>query len=211
MAKEIIGQYENAFNSTKIGNDLNTKLSVITEKMENLRKAEKAERIAKVSEVMENVKIGKISKYKENEFIGKVVSEVMAKYEDLNNKLIAEKVSVKSEIANAYKSYTQKIKSNDAWNNLVCRKATPKLLKSMLNRNGATERQMELDLHGCLTESGKQNRFCFPIESMEVLGWINRIGSGNIGDAKVCRLTDEGKRQLDYYEKYGMFDCSKIA
>lgn len=210
MAKDIIGQYEESFNQTKIGKDLNKKLSVILDKMEESRLKEKEERVAEVFKVMENRRNGKISEREESEQIRLLTINIMSKYEDSNRKLLRESISVKNEIQDAIGNYAKKCESNNAWNNLVRRKATPKLLESMLNRNGATEMQMELDLHGCLSESGKQNRFCFPIESMETLGWIKRVGSGTIGDAKVCSLTDEGKRQLDFYNKYKTFDGSNI-
>lgn len=209
MAKDIIG-YEESFNQTKIGKDLNKKLSSIFDKMEELRNAEKKERVAEVFKVMENRRKGQITEKQESEQIHTLTISIMAKYEDSNRKLLNESISVKNEIKDAIGLFAKKCESNNAWKNLVRRKATPKLLESMLNRNGATEMQMELDLHGCLSESGKQNRFCFPIESMETLGWIKRVGSGTIGDAKVCHLTDEGKRQLDFYKKYKTFDGSNI-
>jgi hypothetical protein len=46
---------------------------------------------------------------------------------------------------------------------------------------------------------------------LETLGWIVRDGSGNSGDALISSITDEGKRQIDFYERFGKFDSSMVA
>lgn len=208
MAKDIIGQYAEPFKATKLGSELNTKLSVILGKMEENRKAEKAERIAEVAKAMERRRNGEISESEESELISKATVSVMNKYANESRKLFAEQVSVQTEIENAIKAYAQKIESNDAWNRIHTLKVTPKILNA-LSKKGTTEYNLELEIYGEVRT--KQNRIDFELFRMETLGWIDRKGSGTVGDAMICNLTDEGKRQLDYYNKHKMFDCSKVA
>ena len=87
-------------------------------------------------------------------------------------------------------------------------KDLPKILNE-LSKNGTTEYNLELAIYGEVRT--KQNRIDFELFRMETLGWIDRKGSGTVGDAMICNLTDEGKRQLDFYNQYGMFDSSKVA
>ena len=133
----------------------------------------------------------------------KADKEVAMKYADrLEN--------AKKNYADALQNFTKKVEGNNAWNDIAHRKDAPKILENLEKSvNGLTEDGMEIAIHDEIL--GKQNRYSFPIQSMEKLGWLTRTGSGNPGDAKVSHLTDEGKRQLDYFRKYKMFDASNIA
>lgn len=176
------------------------------------------------NEMKAELRVNRIAYKKECESLegkGYDIPRLNRYYEQANNtRLKADKeVTVKyaDRLANAKKNYedalqnfTKKVEGNAAWNDIAHRKDAPKMLECLAKSvNGMTEDGLEIAIHNEIL--GKQNRYSFPIQSMEKLGWLVRTGTGTVGDAMVSHLTTEGKRQLDYFKKYKMFDASNIV
>lgn len=124
-------------------------------------------------------------------------------------KILADIKDLKSEKENAIKVYAEKIEGNDAWNWVSHRAYCSGVLRILRDSGRMTEFELEKVWYG--NGEAKQNRLCFPLKYLETLGWIVRDGSGNSGDALISSITDEGKRQIDFYERFGKFDSSMIA
>jgi hypothetical protein len=204
--KDIIGTYGKSFNDTPKGKELSDIIVKIESEIKMEEKLHKEEYKKALALVDPSWSI---------ERKNRAYAEIAKKRCDADSQSykarVTELVNAKENYANAIKAYAEKIEGNDAWNDLIHRKDAIKMLKVIDSESGATELTMELGIHGCQSDSGKQNRYCMPIQCMETLGWIVRDGSGKIGDAKVSRITDEGKRQIEFYERFGMFDSSKVA
>lgn len=203
--------YENAFNESVKGQSFFKKMA----DLENKVKVAKRPYIKEYKKGMENVE-------RQAALYGWGCQKINEKYSELNriknvgikndetiNSLLKEIESLKAEKSNAVRIYIKSVKSNEAWNDIIHRKDAIKMLRVLSEKN-ATELELEIAIHGCQSDSAKQNRYCMPIQSMEKLNWIKRDGSGKSKDAKVSSITDEGLRQMDFFDKNGFFDDSNI-
>lgn len=124
-------------------------------------------------------------------------------------KILADIENLKAEKQNAIKAYAEKIEGNEAWNGIRTRKRAFAILNAIAS-GSYTESELEdlvyekTEIKAC--ELGQ--RLGFPIKYFNALGWITR---DNLGHDATHHITDEGKRQLDFYNQYGMFDSSKVA
>lgn len=124
----------------------------------------------------------------------------------LSQPLTDELKKIKGEKKIALDLYVQKVQGNDCWNDLVHRKAAPKIL-AHLEKNGAkTEVQLVDEIKG--KSDHVYSQYCYPLFDMEKLGWIERDGSGTVGDQRLCKLTDLGKKQLESFRKNKKFDIN---
>ena len=201
--KDIIETYGKSFNDTPKGKELSGIIAKIESEIRMEEKIHKEESKKALALVDPSWSI---------ERKNRAYSEIAKKRCDADSQSfkarVSELVNAKENYANALKSFAEKIESNEAWNRIHTLKVTPKILNE-LSKNGTTEYNLELAIYGEVRT--KQNRIDFELFRMETLGWIDRKGSGTVGDAMICNLTDEGKRQLDFYNQYGMFDSSKVA
>lgn len=111
-----------------------------------------------------------------------------------------------AEQKNAREKYVDMVQNNECWNDLIHRKVAPKIL-GHLEKNGAkTEVQLVDELKGGSEHIYSQ--YCYPLFDMEKLGWIVREGSGKVGDQRLCKLTDLGRKQLEMFRKNKSFDIS---
>jgi hypothetical protein len=121
----------------------------------------------------------------------------------------SELLDAKENYSNALKSYAEKIEGNEAWNGIRTRKRAFAILNAIAS-GSYTESELEnlvykkTEVKAC--ELGQ--RLGFPIKYFNALGWITR---DNLGHDATHHITDEGKRQLDFYERFGMFDSSMVA
>lgn len=201
--KDIIETYGKSFNDTPKGKELSGIIAKIESEIRMEEKIHKEESKKAIALVDPSWSI---------ERKNRAYSEIAKKRCDADSQSfkarVSELVNAKENYANALKSFAEKIEGNEAWNRIHTLKVTPKVLNE-LSKNCTTEYNLELAIYGEVRT--KQNRIDFELFRMETLGWIDRKGSGTVGDAMVCNLTDEGKRQLDFYNQYGMFDSSKVA
>lgn len=124
-------------------------------------------------------------------------------------KILADIENLKAEKKNAIKVYAEKIEGNEAWNGICHRKRSIKILNAIASGD-YTESELENLVYDKSEVKAHENgqRLGFPIKYLVTLGWIGR---DNVGNDATHFITEEGKRQIDFYERFGMFDSSMVA
>lgn len=202
--KDIIGTYGKSFNDTPKGKEL----SDIIEKIESEINSEKELHKKEYKKALASVDPSWSIERKNRAY-----SEIAKKRCDADSQSYkaraSELLDAKENYSNALKSYAEKIEGNEAWNGIRTRKRAFAILNAIAS-GSYTESELEnlvykkTEVKAC--ELGQ--RLGFPIKYFNALGWITR---DNLGHDATHHITDEGKRQLDFYERFGMFDSSMVA
>ena len=202
--KDIIGTYGKSFNDTPKGKELSDIILKIESEIKMEEKLHKEEYKKALALVDPSWSI---------ERKNRAYAEIAKKRCDADSQSykarVSELVNAKENYANAIKAYAEKIEGNDAWNGIRTRKRAFAILNAIAS-GSYTESELEnlvykkTEVKAC--ELGQ--RLGFPIKYFNALGWITR---DNLGHDATHHITDEGKRQLDFYNQYGMFDSSKVA
>lgn len=202
--KDIIGTYGKSFNDTPKGKELSDIIVKIESEIKMEEKLHKEEYKKALALVDPSWSI---------ERKNRAYSEIAKKRCDADSQSykarVTELVNAKENYANALKSFAEKIEGNEAWNGIRTRKRAFAILNAIAS-GSYTESELEnlvykkTEVKAC--ELGQ--RLGFPIKYFNALGWITR---DNLGHDATHHITDEGKRQLDFYNQYGMFDSSKVA
>lgn len=202
--KDIIGTYGKSFNDTPKGKELSDIIAKIESEIKMEKELHKEEYKKALASVDPSWSI---------ERKNRAYSEIAKKRCDADSQSYkaraSELLDAKENYSNALKSYAEKIEGNDAWNWVSHRAYCSGVLRILRDSGRMTEFELEKVWYG--NGEAKQNRLCFPLKYLETLGWIVRDGSGNSGDALISSITDEGKRQIDFYERFGKFDSSMVA
>lgn len=202
--KDIIETYGKSFNDTPKGKELSGIIAKIESEIRMEEKIHKEESKKALALVDPSWSI---------ERKNRAYSEIAKKRCDADSQSfkarVSELVNAKENYANALKSFAEKIEGNEAWNGIRTRKRAFAILNAIAS-GSYTESELEdlvykkTEIKAC--ELGQ--RLGFPIKYFNALGWITR---DNLGHDATHHITDEGKRQLDFYNQYGMFDSSKVA
>lgn len=202
--KDIIGTYGKSFNDTPKGKELSDIIVKIESEIKMEEKIHKEEYKKALALVDPSWSI---------ERKNRAYAEIAKKRCDADSQSykarVSELVNAKENYANALKAYAEKIEGNEAWNGIRTRKRAFAILNAIAS-GSYTESELEnlvykkTEVKAC--ELGQ--RLGFPIKYFNALGWITR---DNLGHDATHHITDEGKRQLDFYNQYGMFDSSKVA
>jgi hypothetical protein len=202
--KDIIGTYGKSFNDTPKGKELSDIILKIESEIKMEEKLHKEEYKKALALVDPSWSI---------ERKNRAYAEIAKKRCDADSQSykarVTELVNAKENYANAIKAYAEKIEGNEAWNGIRTRKRAFAILNAIAS-GSYTESELEnlvykkTEVKAC--ELGQ--RLGFPIKYFNALGWITR---DNLGHDATHHITDEGKRQLDFYNQYGMFDSSKVA
>lgn len=202
--KDIIGTYGKSFNDTPKGKELSDIIVKIESEIKMEEKLHKEEYKKALALVDPSWSI---------ERKNRAYAEIAKKRCDADSQSykarVSELVNAKENYANALKSFAEKIEGNEAWNGIRTRKRAFAILNAIAS-GSYTESELEnlvykkTEVKAC--ELGQ--RLGFPIKYFNALGWITR---DNLGHDATHHITDEGKRQLDFYNQYGMFDSSKVA
>jgi hypothetical protein len=202
--KDIIGTYGKSFNDTPKGKELSDIIVKIESEIKMEEKLHKEEYKKALALVDPSWSI---------ERKNRAYAEIAKKRCDADSQSykarVTELVNAKENYANAIKAYAEKIEGNEAWNGIRTRKRAFAILNAIAS-GSYTESELEnlvykkTEVKAC--ELGQ--RLGFPIKYFNALGWITR---DNLGHDATHHITDEGKRQLDFYNQYGMFDSSKVA
>ena len=202
--KDIIGTYGKSFNDTPKGKELSDIIAKIESEIKMEEKIHKEEYKKALALVDPSWSI---------ERKNRAYAEIAKKRCDADSQSykarVSELVNAKENYANALKSFAEKIEGNEAWNGIRTRKRAFAILNAIAS-GSYTESELEnlvykkTEVKAC--ELGQ--RLGFPIKYFNALGWITR---DNLGHDATHHITDEGKRQLDFYNQYGMFDSSKVA
>lgn len=202
--KDIIGTYGKSFNDTPKGKEL----SDIIEKIESEINSEKELHKKEYKKALASVDPSWSIERKNRAY-----SEIAKKRCDADSQSYkaraSELLDAKENYSNALKSYAEKIEGNEAWNGIRTRKRAFAILNAIAS-GSYTESELEnlvykkTEVKAC--ELGQ--RLGFPIKYFNALGWITR---DNLGHDATHHITDEGKRQLDFYERFGKFDSSMVA
>ena len=202
--KDIIGTYGKSFNDTPKGKELSDIIVKIESEIKMEEKLHKEEYKKALALVDPSWSI---------ERKNRAYAEIAKKRCDADSQSykarVTELVDAKENYANALKAYAEKIEGNEAWNGIRTRKRAFAILNAIAS-GSYTESELEnlvykkTEVKAC--ELGQ--RLGFPIKYFNALGWITR---DNLGHDATHHITDEGKRQLDFYNQYGMFDSSKVA
>jgi hypothetical protein len=202
--KDIIGTYGKSFNDTPKGKELSDIIVKIESEIKMEEKIHKEEYKKALALVDPSWSI---------ERKNRAYAEIAKKRCDADSQSykarVTELVNAKENYANAIKAYAEKIEGNEAWNGIRTRKRAFAILNAIAS-GSYTESELEnlvykkTEVKAC--ELGQ--RLGFPIKYFNALGWITR---DNLGHDATHHITDEGKRQLDFYNQYGMFDSSKVA
>ena len=202
--KDIIETYGKSFNDTPKGKELSGIIAKIESEIRMEEKIHKEESKKALALVDPSWSI---------ERKNRAYSEIAKKRCDADSQSfkarVSELVDAKENYANALKSFAEKIEGNEAWNGIRTRKRAFAILNAIAS-GSYTESELEgltykkTEIKAC--ELGQ--RLGFPIKYFNALGWITR---DNLGHDATHHITDEGKRQLDFYNQYGMFDSSKVA
>jgi hypothetical protein len=202
--KDIIGTYGKSFNDTPKGKELSDIIVKIESEIKMEEKLHKEEYKKALALVDPSWSI---------ERKNRAYAEIAKKRCDADSQSykarVTELVNAKENYANALKSFAEKIEGNEAWNGIRTRKRAFAILNAIAS-GSYTESELEnlvykkTEVKAC--ELGQ--RLGFPIKYFNALGWITR---DNLGHDATHHITDEGKRQLDFYNQYGMFDSSKVA
>lgn len=202
--KDIIGTYGKSFNDTPKGKELSDIIVKIESEIKMEEKIHKEEYKKALALVDPSWSI---------ERKNRAYAEIAKKRCDADSQSykarVSELVNAKENYANALKSFAEKIEGNEAWNGIRTRKRAFAILNAIAS-GSYTESELEnlvykkTEVKAC--ELGQ--RLGFPIKYFNALGWITR---DNLGHDATHHITDEGKRQLDFYNQYGMFDSSKVA
>ena len=202
--KDIIGTYGKSFNDTPKGKELSDIIVKIESEIKMEEKLHKEEYKKALALVDPSWSI---------ERKNRAYAEIAKKRCDADSQSykarVTELVNAKENYANALKAYAEKIEGNEAWNGIRTRKRAFAILNAIAS-GSYTESELEnlvykkTEVKAC--ELGQ--RLGFPIKYFNALGWITR---DNLGHDATHHITDEGKRQLDFYNQYGMFDSSKVA
>ena len=202
--KDIIGTYGKSFNDTPKGKELSDIIVKIESEIKMEEKLHKEEYKKALALVDPSWSI---------ERKNRAYAEIAKKRCDADSQSykarVTELVNAKENYANALKAYAEKIEGNEAWNGIRTRKRAFAILNAIAS-GAYTESELEnlvykkTEVKAC--ELGQ--RLGFPIKYFNALGWITR---DNLGHDATHHITDEGKRQLDFYNQYGMFDSSKVA
>lgn len=202
--KDIIGTYGKSFNGTPKGKELSDIIVKIESEIKMEEKIHKEEYKKALALVDPSWSI---------ERKNRAYAEIAKKRCDADSQSykarVTELVNAKENYANALKAYAEKIEGNEAWNGIRTRKRAFAILNAIAS-GSYTESELEnlvykkTEVKAC--ELGQ--RLGFPIKYFNALGWITR---DNLGHDATHHITDEGKRQLDFYNQYGMFDSSKVA
>lgn len=202
--KDIIGTYGKSFNDTPKGKELSDIIAKIESEIRMEEKLHKEEYKKALASVDPSWSI---------ERKNRAYSEIAKKRCDADSQSFkaraSELVDAKENYANALKCYAEKIEGNEAWNGIRTRKRAFAILNAIAS-GSYTESELEdlvykkTEIKAC--ELGQ--RLGFPIKYFNALGWITR---DNLGHDATHHITDEGKRQLDFYNQHGMFDSSKVA
>lgn len=202
--KDIIGTYGKSFNDTPKGKELSDIIVKIESEIKMEEKIHKEEYKKALALVDPSWSI---------ERKNRAYAEIAKKRCDADSQSykarVTELVNAKENYANALKSFAEKIEGNEAWNGIRTRKRAFAILNAIAS-GSYTESELEnlvykkTEVKAC--ELGQ--RLGFPIKYFNALGWITR---DNLGHDATHHITDEGKRQLDFYNQYGMFDSSKVA
>lgn len=202
--KDIIGTYGKSFNDTPKGKELSDTIAKIESEIEMEKELHKKEYKKALASVDPSWSI---------ERKNRAYSEIARKRCDADSQSykarVSELLDAKENYSNALKSYAEKIEGNEAWNWVSHRAYCSGVLRILRDSGRMTEFELEKVWYG--NGADKQNRLCFPLKYLETLGWIVRDGSGNSGDALISSITEEGKRQINFYERFGMFDSSMVA
>ena len=209
--KDIIGTYSDSFNATSKGQSFAKRMNDLEVALKNAKKPY----IIGYKRAMAKVD-------SDRKLFGWGLGKVNAKYAEINaqknfeikndvqiNKILADIENLKAEKQNAIKVYAEKIESNEAWNGICHRKRSIKILNAIASGD-YTESELENLVYDKSEVKAHENgqRLGFPIKYLVKLGWIGR---DNVGDNATHFITDEGKRQIDFYERFGMFDSSMVA
>ena len=202
--KDTIGTYGKSFNDTPKGKELSDIIAKIESEIEMERELHKKEYKKALALVDPSWSI---------ERKNRAYSEIARKRCDADSQSYkaraSELLDAKENYSNALKAYAEKIEGNEAWNGIRTRKRAFAILNAIAS-GSYTESELEdlvykkTEIKAC--ELGQ--RLGFPIKYFNALGWITR---DNLGHDATHHITDEGKRQLDFYNQYGMFDSSKVA
>lgn len=202
--KDTIGTYGKSFNDTPKGKELSDIIAKIESEIEMERELHKKEYKKALALVDPSWSI---------ERKNRAYSEIARKRCDADSQSYkaraSELLDAKENYSNALKSFAEKIEGNEAWNGIRTRKRAFAILNAIAS-GSYTESELEdlvykkTEIKAC--ELGQ--RLGFPIKYFNALGWITR---DNLGHDATHHITDEGKRQLDFYNQYGMFDSSKVA
>lgn len=202
--KDIIGTYGKSFNDTPKGKELSDTIAKIESEIKMEKELHKEEYKKALASVDPSWSI---------ERKNRAYSEIAKKRCDADSQSYkartSELLDAKENYANALKSYAEKIEGNEAWNGIRTRKRAFAILNAIAS-GSYTESELEnlvykkTEVKAC--ELGQ--RLGFPIKYFNALGWITR---DNLGHDATHHITDEGKRQIDFYERFGMFDSSMVA
>lgn len=202
--KDIIGTYGKSFNDTPKGKELSDIIAKIESEIKTEKELHKKEYKKALASVDPSWSI---------ERKNRAYSEIARKRCDADSQSYkaraTELLDAKENYSNALKSFAEKIEGNEAWNGIRTRKRAFAILNAIAS-GSYTESELEnlvykkTEIKAC--ELGQ--RLGFPIKYFNALGWITR---DNLGHDATHHITDEGKRQLDFYERFGMFDSSMVA
>lgn len=202
--KDIIGTYSDSFNGTQKGKELSDIIAKIESEIEMERNLHKVEYKKALASVNPSWSI---------ERKNRAYSEIAKKRCDADSQSYkaraTELVNAKENYASALKCYAEKIEGNEAWNGICHRKRSIKILNAIASGD-YTESELENLVYDKSEVKAHENgqRLGFPIKYLVKLGWIGR---DNVGNNATHFITDEGKRQIDFYERFGMFDSSMVA
>lgn len=202
--KDIIGTYGKSFNDTPKGKELSDIIAKIESEIKTEKELHKKEYKKALASVDPSWSI---------ERKNRAYSEIARKRCDADSQSYkaraTELLDAKENYSNALKSFAEKIEGNEAWNGIRTRKRAFAILNAIAS-GSYTESELEnlvykkTEIKAC--ELGQ--RLGFPIKYFNALGWITR---DNLGHDATHHITNEGKRQLDFYERFGMFDSSMVA
>lgn len=195
----------NAFGTTNTCRTLDEKISVLEQ--------EKIQKLKALS--LESwKKLDAWKKENEHSFASTTMFEQakMKKWDELHKQELASVKpeqdaidKLKAEKKQKQDAYVKMVQDNECWNDLVHRRIAPKILEH-LEKNGAkTEVQLVDELIGHPIDN-VYSRYCYPLFDMEKLNWIEREGSGTVGDQRLCKITELGKKQLQSFRTSKKFD-----
>lgn len=211
MAKDLIGTYSDSFKSTSKAKELAAKYA-------DLKKAYKDA----IEPYETAYKKGMAKVDADRNYFGFDLGWVNSKYSELNKirikgidgdvkvkEILASIENLREEKKKAIISYAKKIEGNEAWNGVCNRKRSIKILSTIAMGN-YTESELDRLVYDKSEIKANENgqRLGFPIKYFVALGWIGR---DNVGHNATHFITDEGKRQIEFYEKNGFFDSSNVA
>ena len=202
-------ELEELFESTE-GKDFYKRLNDLEKSLnraKNLYRREYDEGMELAKEELGTENLGRLQRRYDELF--KIMNKKINNDENIQ-KILSDIQNLKAEKELAKKEFVRVAKSQDYWKNLVGRQITPKILEQLeKNTQGMTELQLVDVLKGKLEDNqNPYSQFCYPLFYMDKLGWINRMGSGTVGDQKVNTLTNLGKKQLESFRKVAKFDKS---